>query len=357
MPVQTTSLQLPTHPKGKPPAPSDPGTRRNGFNGKLLERAAVSGPPRAGRFQEGQENFEFALGRIPEGARSVQCAHTADGWRQDAAKEALAHRRMGSALDRLGRFDQAEIEYRTALKLSPNDPKVWNDAGYSYYLQSRFADAERALKTAAHSIPTTQDPDKPRTHTRRLRQDQRSARCVHQGQRPRDRTRPPRLDPGCDGQDDRGAGTLQAGPPIPAPDRTRPGRADRARPRTAHEAQIAAATTPPTATAPALIAQPGTPPVAALRQPPPSGTTLVPRASATSALWPKRKLRCRRHRPRLKLHPSRARHLRSRWTPRSSGPWLRPALRRVPLAMPPLPIPAPMPMPGPVPAFVPPASN
>ena len=32
---------------------------------------------------------------------------------------------------------EAEAHYKKALKLTPKDPKVWNDAGYSYYLQGR----------------------------------------------------------------------------------------------------------------------------------------------------------------------------------------------------------------------------
>ena len=67
---------------------------------------------------------------------------------------------MAGALDRLGRFGQAEAHYRSALDLSPDDPKVWNDAGYSYYLQHRLADAERSLKTAAKF-----DPNNPRIQT------------------------------------------------------------------------------------------------------------------------------------------------------------------------------------------------
>ena len=55
--------------------------------------------------------------------------------------------------DRLGRFAQAETHYQKALKLSPKDPKIWNDAGYSYYLQGRWADAERALNTAVRLAP------------------------------------------------------------------------------------------------------------------------------------------------------------------------------------------------------------
>ena len=56
-------------------------------------------------------------------------------------------------LDRLGRFAQAEVHYQKALKAAPKDAKVWNDAGYSYYLQSRWSDAERALRTAAKLAP------------------------------------------------------------------------------------------------------------------------------------------------------------------------------------------------------------
>ncbi len=64
------------------------------------------------------------------------------------AQQSLAQRRMAAALDRMGRFAQAEPHYLKALTLTPNDVKVWNDAGYSYYLQHRLADAERTLKTA-----------------------------------------------------------------------------------------------------------------------------------------------------------------------------------------------------------------
>jgi tetratricopeptide (TPR) repeat protein len=70
-----------------------------------------------------------------------------------STQRALAQRRMAAALDRLGRFAQAETHYQSALKLAPKDPKVWNDVGYSYYLQNRLADAERAFKTAAKIEP------------------------------------------------------------------------------------------------------------------------------------------------------------------------------------------------------------
>ena len=65
----------------------------------------------------------------------------------------LAHRRIAATYDRMGKFTLAEAHYGKALKLTPNDPKVWNDAGYSYYLQNRLADAERTLKTAQTFAP------------------------------------------------------------------------------------------------------------------------------------------------------------------------------------------------------------
>ena len=50
-------------------------------------------------------------------------------------------------------FAQAEVHYQQALRAAPKDPKVWNDAGYSYYLQGRWSDAEKALRTAAGLAP------------------------------------------------------------------------------------------------------------------------------------------------------------------------------------------------------------
>ena len=42
---------------------------------------------------------------------------------------------------------------RRPCKLSPRDPKIWNDAGYSYYLQGRWADAERTFKIRPRLAP------------------------------------------------------------------------------------------------------------------------------------------------------------------------------------------------------------
>ena len=103
-----------------------------------------------GRVFESQGNFEAALSEYQQAL--VACEHKGIG-RTRSADEALAHRRMGNALDRLGRFAQAEVHYKKALRLSSRDPKIWNDAGYSYYLQGRWADAERTLKTGSRIAP------------------------------------------------------------------------------------------------------------------------------------------------------------------------------------------------------------
>ena len=69
------------------------------------------------------------------------------------ARKAKAHRRIAAAYDRIGQFAQAETHYRLALQLTPNDHHIWNDVGYSYYLQNRWSDSERALRTAATMAP------------------------------------------------------------------------------------------------------------------------------------------------------------------------------------------------------------
>jgi Flp pilus assembly protein TadD len=103
-----------------------------------------------GRVFEIQGNFEAALLEYQQALAA--CERKGFG-RGSSADEALAHRRIGNALDRLGRFKQAEVHYRKAVKLTPKDPKVWNDAAYSYYLQGRWAEAERTFKTALKLTP------------------------------------------------------------------------------------------------------------------------------------------------------------------------------------------------------------
>ncbi len=72
---------------------------------------------------------------------------------QRTAEQALALRKLASAYDQLGKFKQAEENYRKATSLAPNDAKIWNDTGYHYYMQGRLADAERCQRHAVKLEP------------------------------------------------------------------------------------------------------------------------------------------------------------------------------------------------------------
>ncbi|SIN99933.1 Tetratricopeptide repeat-containing protein [Singulisphaera sp. GP187] len=106
-----------------------------------------------GRVFESQKEYSAALDEYQKSLEACARRGFGAGIKGSGEKQALAHRRIGGTLDRLGRFAQAEDHYRLALKASPDDAKVWNDSGYSYYLQSRWADSERNLKTAAKLAP------------------------------------------------------------------------------------------------------------------------------------------------------------------------------------------------------------
>jgi Flp pilus assembly protein TadD len=103
-----------------------------------------------GKVFEAQGNFERAVDEYHDALKVVEEKHRRTF---KPADEALAHRRMAAAFDRLGRFDPAEQHYNQALKLDPKNARIWNDAGYSYYLQRRWAEAEHALKTALRLAP------------------------------------------------------------------------------------------------------------------------------------------------------------------------------------------------------------
>lgn len=103
-----------------------------------------------GKVFEKQGNYEAALLEYQE---ALAVGERGSLGRSRSSDQALAHRRMGNALDGLGRFSQAEVHYKKALKLDPHNAKIWNDAGYSCYLQGRWADAEATLKSAARMAP------------------------------------------------------------------------------------------------------------------------------------------------------------------------------------------------------------
>ncbi len=103
-----------------------------------------------GRIFEKQGDFEAAL---TEYQAALTVAQSRRGGHITPEDVALAERRIAVANDRLGRFALAETHYKKALKHAPKDFRVWNDLGYSYYVQARYGDAERALRAAARFNP------------------------------------------------------------------------------------------------------------------------------------------------------------------------------------------------------------
>jgi Flp pilus assembly protein TadD len=147
--------------RAQAPAPFDGAVARTDFRSEVSPSQQCNVHLELARGFEAQGHFDAAVAEYDKALEA--CARRGAGLAGPAvakAQKALVHRRMAAAFDRLGRFAQAEAHYRSALKISPNDSKVWNDAGYSYYLQSRWKDAERSLKTAAKL-----DPDNPRIQT------------------------------------------------------------------------------------------------------------------------------------------------------------------------------------------------
>ena len=107
------------------------------------------------------------LGRVFEAKEQLGAAEgsyrraleAAEG-RVDRPTKALVHRRLAAALDRQGKFGDAEPHHKAAMTLAPDDPRCWNDAGYSAYLQGRLDEAVANLQHAARL-----DPSDARTQT------------------------------------------------------------------------------------------------------------------------------------------------------------------------------------------------
>ena len=55
---------------------------------------------------------------------------------------------QGTALDKLGKHDEARRYYESALKIVPEEPSVLSNLGLSYMLTRELPNAEQALRRA-----------------------------------------------------------------------------------------------------------------------------------------------------------------------------------------------------------------
>jgi Flp pilus assembly protein TadD len=98
-----------------------------------------------GRALDAQGQLERANDEYHKAINAARSRNLTQGTK---AGRARLQRRLAAAYDRLGRFREANAHYHEAQKLAPNDPDVWNDCGYSAYLQGRWDDAEKHLRKA-----------------------------------------------------------------------------------------------------------------------------------------------------------------------------------------------------------------
>jgi Tfp pilus assembly protein PilF len=113
---------------------------------------------------------------LPPRQAAVACLAAADELAQkgngaEAAKQAIAlyekartldpataasagvGRRLAVLYDLVGDFSKAQAEYDPLLKETPNDPKLLNDIGYSYYCRGDLATADTFLRKAVQADP------------------------------------------------------------------------------------------------------------------------------------------------------------------------------------------------------------
>ena len=115
-----------------PRQPDSDGAGSTTRSRRRTDQAAVSGTrtdfhEKATERQRFQVHIDFGLASRPRGilmrrSRSIKTpsrSSRAKGGGRSRGHAALAHRRMGSAFDRTGRFAQAETHYQKALNLSP----------------------------------------------------------------------------------------------------------------------------------------------------------------------------------------------------------------------------------------------
>jgi Flp pilus assembly protein TadD len=107
----------------------------------VLEQAAIANP-RDRALLAAYGRAQVDSGSYQQGFETLSRAHTPDNpdWHILSIQ--------GTALDRLGRHEEARRYYENALKIRPDEPSVLSNLGMSYLLSKQLADAENALRRA-----------------------------------------------------------------------------------------------------------------------------------------------------------------------------------------------------------------
>lgn len=133
--------QIQNQNQGSPSLPTDPDPMPN-----LTPRRATNVHLDLGRVFESRGQLDAAEGEYRKALDS-------EDRKVDKATRAMAHRKLASVLDRQGKFADSGAHHREATKLAPKDHRVWNDSGYSSYLQGRFDEAITLLREAEKLEP------------------------------------------------------------------------------------------------------------------------------------------------------------------------------------------------------------
>jgi len=128
--------------------------RTGGFASRRTPGTPVASTGATNLSNQQVADMNLALGRTLEQQKEYERA--LDAYAKAAEldpKLAAAAWRQGVVCDKQGRTRESEAFYKQALKLSPRDPDLLCDFGYSLYLQRRWAEAEEQFGKALAEAP------------------------------------------------------------------------------------------------------------------------------------------------------------------------------------------------------------
>jgi tetratricopeptide (TPR) repeat protein len=123
---------------------------RQGREAEALEafRGVTAPPPGLRNAEAVMLNRGILAIRTGDHAAAVQALEPLAPRVADIPTQALARRALGIAQYQLGRYDQAERQFRLAASATPQEPSSWLGAGLAALAQNRLAEAEDALLRA-----------------------------------------------------------------------------------------------------------------------------------------------------------------------------------------------------------------